>query len=789
MTRACCFHDDTGEHKFDDSCFPVTIGGIDADITLPSVSISDGTAYVDFSEGHPFIQPDERSRVFLNRKKLVQSGWLSNGDIIRLGRSSLICEIDRQLITFRIIPNATDKKRVLEPPSTSPRGRVSPPVVDRHNIKKAAVVTRKKPKKLRLGTVLLSTFFIVLLFLVGFVFSAAPVTVKVVPKPDSLAMEGNLWAIKLGNHFLVWPGEYRVKAEKQGYIRLDKKVEIGRNSAGSLAYELEKLGGILMLTSTPVNQAEVFIDDQKAGQTPLANIQVTPGRHRIVFRHPRYQEDLQEIDVEGEGKKQQITGRLIPNWAAVEMLSEPSAAIVKINGEERGKTPLTLDLLAGKHKIRIEKSGFENWESEIEVVAGQDRKLPQVELAKAPGQLQLSTRPAGASVVVDEQFRGRTPIKLKLKPEQKHTITLFKAGYAEVKRTVELGSGEAKLLSIDLTEIYGEIELVGVPSDATLFIDGKNKGGVSGKLRLSTRDHQLEISKKGFKSFKKTVTPRQGFTQQIKVNLVSSEDTPKTIKGLAAPGTSSLIYVKPGRFTMGASRREQGRRSNEVLHEVQLTRPFYIAKTEVTNAEFRKFKPDHSSGNSRGLSLDGNKHPVVNVSWNDAARYCNWLSEQQNLQPVYAEKGGVMVARKPVTNGYRLPSEAEWAWAARSAGRTRPLKYPWGASFPATANSGNYGTGDSYVITAPVAGFKPGNLGLYDIGGNVSEWMHDYYSVFTGFDKKLLRDPMGPDTGKHHVVRGSSWRHDSITELRLSYRDYSSKSRDDVGFRVARYAD
>ncbi len=148
-----------------------------------------------------------------------------------------------------------------------------------------------------------------------------------------------------------------------------------------------------------------------------------------------------------------------------------------------------------------------------------------------------------------------------------------------------------------------------------------------------------------------------------------------------------------------------------------------------------------------------------------------------------------MVSRTPLPNGYRLPTEAEWAWAARASGRSSPLKYPWGQNYPAPSNRGNYAAGDSYVITAPVASFKSSRLGLFDIGGNVSEWMHDYYSVFTGFDNQLITDPKGPDQGKHHVVRGSSWRHGSIAELRLSYRDYAVKPRDDLGFRVARNAE
>ncbi len=96
---------------------------------------------------------------------------------------------------------------------------------------------------------------------------------------------------------------------------------------------------------------------------------------------------------------------------------------------------------------------------------------------------------------------------------------------------------------------------------------------------------------------------------------------------------------------------------------------------------------------------------------------------------------------------------------------------------------------DGYSVAAPVGKFPGNAVGIYDLGGNVSEWCHDCYDVHLGSQAKALRDPTGPATGEYHVVRGASWRHGSITELRLSYRDYSEKPRNDLGFRIARYAE
>ena len=95
---------------------------------------------------------------------------------------------------------------------------------------------------------------------------------------------------------------------------------------------------------------------------------------------------------------------------------------------------------------------------------------------------------------------------------------------------------------------------------------------------------------------------------------------------------------------------------------------------------------------------------------------------------------------------------------------------------------------DGFRGAAPVGSFA-GQSGFHDLGGNVAEWMQDYYAVYPGMANTLVTDPSGPVTGDHHVVRGASWRQGSIAELRLSYRDYSREPRPDLGFRIARYAE
>ncbi|MCS6945999.1 MAG: formylglycine-generating enzyme family protein, partial [Steroidobacteraceae bacterium] len=267
-----------------------------------------------------------------------------------------------------------------------------------------------------------------------------------------------------------------------------------------------------------------------------------------------------------------------------------------------------------------------------------------------------------------------------------------------------------------------------------------------------------------------------------------------------AKAAGQLRLVMPGTFTMGSPRREQGRRPNESYRPVTLTRPFYIGVREVTNGEFRRFRAEHKSGFFGQQSLDLDNQPVSSVSYDDAAQYCNWLSQQEGLPPAYESRDGRMVLKTPVGPGYRLPTEAEWEYAARWTPQGQ-RRFGWGDALPVPSGYANLAGAetagvlgsalenyrDEHGAAAPVGRYPPNPLGLYDMTGNVSEWVNDRYSSFV--DNSAVTDPLGPDSGKAHVVRGSSWRTANVGALRLAWRDAAEAGRDDLGFRIARYVE
>jgi formylglycine-generating enzyme required for sulfatase activity len=208
-----------------------------------------------------------------------------------------------------------------------------------------------------------------------------------------------------------------------------------------------------------------------------------------------------------------------------------------------------------------------------------------------------------------------------------------------------------------------------------------------------------------------------------------------------------LALIPAGDFMMGSPEGEGGSEEHP-QHRVRITRPFYLGVCEVTQSEYEAVVGQNPSH----FPSKGGQHPVENVSWLDAVRFCNELSEKEGIKPLYEIVGEVVQVLDGSGPGYRLPTEAEWEYACRAGTTTR---FSFGNNNTSLGEYGWYG-GNSDRRTHPVGEKKPNAFGLCDMHGNVWEWCRDGYDA-EYYQRSPVVDPPGPLQAAQRVVRGGCW--------------------------------
>ena len=260
---------------------------------------------------------------------------------------------------------------------------------------------------------------------------------------------------------------------------------------------------------------------------------------------------------------------------------------------------------------------------------------------------------------------------------------------------------------------------------------------------------------------------------------LSTSDLKKSLDDLGFAGMNAIgmkfVVIRAGTFQMGSPSTESYRDSDEILHTVTLTHDFQMQATEVTQAQWFKVMGNNPSNykkyedcpsdhvDKNGVSLCPNL-PVETVSWNDAQAFIGRLNETG------------------AGYTYSLPTEAQWEYAARGG---RQTAYSFGDNVRGELDSYGWYSENSGGRTHTVATKKANPFGLYDMHGNVWEWVKDWYTADLGSNLQI--DPVGPDSGSRRVVRGGGWN-SNAQYLRSAYRrhDWPSYSFSYLGLRLVR---
>ena len=345
--------------------------------------------------------------------------------------------------------------------------------------------------------------------------------------------------------------------------------------------------------------------------------------------------------------------------------------------------------------------------------------------------------------------------------------------------------GEMLSTGVKIQTSYGEFNI------STEDIEGmefEGEGNILTKIRLKNSSEMRGTIKDDFIVFRLLSGSELGVSPgKIKSIVFLKENTtgePVFSQVVTIGNLQNMVLVEKGSFTMGDTWGD-GSSDEKPTHKVTFTYDFHIGKYEVTFDEYDAFCEATGKSSADYENWGKGSRPVINVSWNDAIAYCNWLSEKEKLPKAYDSKGNLLDKDGRVTTdvtkvlGYRLPTEAEWEYAARGGKHNSPYKYSGSDNVSDVA----WYNSNSGSKTQKVGNKAPNELGIYDMSGNVREWCSDWYGSYSS---SAQTNPYN-NSGSNRVIRGGSWS-SYATSTRVAFRSNVSPTSaySGLGFRICR---
>lgn len=611
-------------------------------------------------------------------------------------------------------------------------------------------------------------------------------------KPGEAA-QTQRFAVRSGLGFFIDSKYYAIGSDGIVAVSADKyqttEVEIDASSPSNIEVELQPKPAKVTLTTDPKKDDIAWLVNGELRETAATfNGDFIPGSYTVSVSHPAFEPASIAIEALIDGKiDEQI--RLTPISGTISINSKPAGATVTLGGEQIGLTPLTVARVGGDYPVIVNYPGYEPVTDTVSLTVREKAPERNYRLQPVQATINVSTSPAGGALLVNG-VPAQNPLSVDANKE--HVIRYEKAGYIKQSQTIKLVPAERKQIAFNLAPETGEVAFA-ANEQSDVYISGQKQGVTPLRTRLQTLPSEVEFRKTGYRTVTTKFQPNSERVAHVTAEMLREFDArrkegkPLFISSLGI----EMNRVSPKAFTMGSPINEPNRGRNEHQLKVEFSRDVWISRHEITEAQFAAFK---GSGSKTAM-------PVTDVSWDEAALFTNWLSEQEGLKPFYEISNGKVVGADSSSRGYRLPTEAEWEFVAKINRRADSTVYVWGSQEQLRDKQGNFadeslqgqqtfilrGYNDGFAGKAPVGSFKAERGGFYDLDGNVKEWVHDSYTLVPPNDNLVYTDYLGPVRGTEHVVKGASYKTGRMKNIRASIREGESDPAGDIGFRIARY--
>ena len=475
-----------------------------------------------------------------------------------------------------------------------------------------------------------------------------------------------------------------------------------------------------------------------------------------------YHTEAGKLTVSSAGKVEKNIS-LRPNfgWIDFRGATDYHGAHVYVDGERIGQLPLKSGVLkSGTYKVKVLKPLYKPFEQQVSVT---DNNTTTLNVSLVPNFANITlTTDAESEIWIDGRQRGKGKCTIGLELGE-YSVEVKRPSYRTVSDVItvsELADRTVQLSSP--TPIYGVLDISSSPSRATVLVDGVEKGQTPLILNdVLVGSRKITLKKEGYEPYEKTMTLTEDADNTLTATL--EVEKPKFYNGAKKTYTVNgvsftMVDVEGGTFTMGATS-EQGSDADsdeKPAHKVTLSN-YSIGETEVTQALWQAVmgsNPSHFKGDLQ--------RPVEQVSWNDCQTFIKKLNQLTG-------------------ENFRLPTEAEWEYAARGGKSSKGYKYSGSNTIGEVA----WYTDNSLSKTRSVKTKKPNELGIYDMSGNVYEWCSDWYSS-SYYSSYSGTNPTGPSSGSYRVLRGGSW-YDYAWYCRVASRGVSSPDYRSIynGFRLS----
>jgi|GEM_PF-6420226 len=626
--------------------------------------------------------------------------------------------------------------------------------------------------------------------------------------------------------FSLNPGDNAIEVVAPGYRPVVRKVAVLAGENKVLTQELEALPGYVTIVARDTRSSQllegvqVVLNGKQIGQTPLFSQSLEAGSYRLSAETGNdwvMTTGEKTFMSQGLGSAQIEEIELTPNNAYVAFLSDPPGATVIDEGRGGlvlGVTPIEgVKLPAASHEILMELDDQHSaLKRSVVVQAGQDQVIEHIFVEK-PGLLEISSSPAGARILVDGINKGVTPLRVQVEANggEAVDITLTYEGYQPYSESVALVPGEIRSIEAELETEYGRVKITSNPERVPVYINGALvERPTPVEVMLQEGEHEITLEYPGMPPRTTKLEVLASAAASLHEDFIADVSGPPAKEELPdypeeiVVGGIEMVLIQPGDLHFGAGKGKSALYSDKPV-EVVISKPFYVSRTEVTNEEFSSI-----SKTTRGVAkidkfdLTLDDYPVVNVSWDEAASFCNELGSQSSLDSAYKEIAPGEFEQAPGdVSGFRLLTEAEFEYLLRYDHDADSAPYSWGAAAEPPAHFGNFADesagkvgispylkkyDDASPYTSPAHGFKALGPGVYHLAGNASEWCHDTFSRrFRANLKPGSENPVCLQKGESRVVKGGSYRSGSKDSLLIAWRigKLAGERSKDIGFRVA----